>query len=126
MVTNGNRRADERVRIETLGIGQRNQHLAKYLSISLSQNADTPNPSWTAATFNWAGFHERQPIRDGVEAPNGCPHLLGGRSYHAADKNLRHSGYCAATVRDAISSFSRSMLLVSSSGKTIGSPFFPG
>src|SRR5258707_1006985 len=86
MVTNGNRRADERVRIETLGIGQRNQHLAKYLSISLSQNADTPNPSWIAATFNRAGFHERQPIRDGVEAPNGCPHLLGGRSYHAAHK----------------------------------------
>src|SRR5438477_11162233 len=61
MVTNGNRRADERVRIETLGIGQPNQHLAKYLSISLSQNADIPNPSWIAATFNRAGFHERQP-----------------------------------------------------------------
>src|SRR2546421_7866014 len=56
MVTNGNRRADERVRIETLGIGQRNQHLAKYLSISLNQNADTPNPSWIAATFNRLDF----------------------------------------------------------------------
>jgi hypothetical protein len=34
--------------------------------------------------------------------------------------------YCEATVRVLVSSFSKSMLLVSSSGKTIGSSFFPG
>src|SRR5207245_8779047 len=34
--------------------------------------------------------------------------------------------YCEATLRALVSSFSRTMLLVSSSGKTIGSSFFPG
>ena len=41
---------------------------------------------------------------------------------------LRHSciNYCEATARDTVSSFSRTMLWVSNSGNTIGSPDFPG
>src|SRR6266566_9692935 len=51
-----------------------------------------------------------------------------GASNHAAHQTPRYFPrcYCDATLRATVSSFSRTMLLVSSSGKTIGSSFLPG
>src|SRR4029453_12844349 len=41
-------------------------------------------------------------------------------------KRGRNQNYCAATLLAAVWSFSKTMPLVSTSGKTIGSSFFPG
>src|SRR5438552_15446239 len=57
------------------------------------------------------------------------PHIFSvGASNHAAHQTPRYFSrfYCDATLRATISSFSRTMLLVNNSGKTIGSSLFPG
>ena len=90
MITNGNRRADKRVRIETLSIRERNEHLAKYFSIRLSQDADASDARWIAAVFDRARFYERKPIHDRIESSDQRPHFLRRRVHNAADKNPRH------------------------------------
>jgi hypothetical protein len=54
-----------------------------------------------------------------------CPYFL---CWHTRDGVYKTRGiaYCEATLRAAVSSFSRTMLLVSNSGKMIGSSLFPG
>src|SRR5262249_48045987 len=54
MIADWNWRADERVRIKSRSIRERNEHFAKYFSVRLSQNPDTSNTRWIAAIFNRA------------------------------------------------------------------------
>src|SRR5215471_564920 len=90
MVSNGHRRANERVRIETLGVRERHEHLAEHLAVGLGQDANTSDAGRVAAAFNWTGFHKWQPLGNCIKAPDDGPDFFRRCLHNAAHKNPWH------------------------------------